>query len=251
VGAESESSFVKGMRLLRTGALLDLASGVLAIVALISLFPALVAMLGALSALRPGQLITYVAAFLAVPGLLLLISVLLSLVATYAFLIPSSSNLARWSSKLETASKLMKVGYWGALAVGLLAVALLVVGVLNLMSPRLGGAALTAVASILGFLGAAIVTLILAFLGWLGLILFLFNLSSATGLEGFKNAAALMIASLVAALLPLPVPAISIVVVFLAAALSLAAWYLVMDAAGRALRQAPAPPPPQTPAASG
>jgi len=243
------SDLAEGMRLLRRAATLKLVAAAIGIAASLLMLPLPLAALlrWGLAVPRhrppsPADVMPLLATLLA-PGLTALASLIVDAVATYGFLIPSSTRLARWRGELATSSKLMKVGYWGALAAGLLAAALLAAGLLQLLSLgahpawSLGAAAIL----LLSGVGLLLLALLLLFVGWVGLLLFLFGLSSSTGIRDFKTSAILMIMAAAITLLA-ALPLLSVAMAFAAAAINMVAWYLAMASAGRGAAQQPSAP---------
>ncbi|MEM4810916.1 MAG: hypothetical protein QXS92_03280 [Thermofilum sp.] len=254
-----ESNYVEGMKLLRSAATLQIivyvlsfASSLLFLLSLLPLFTSLhfaprngfPSWPAVIEKLAPGLVL------LALAAILLIVAAVLGFIAIFAKLIPSASRLANWRSRLSTPSKLVKYGYWGALAFGILA--LIIVGVaLATLAPQITRGFVPGEGRLLAFLGwvlggaaLALIAAIMSFIGWIGLLILLFELSSETGIGGFKTAAVLHIAGVAASLLSVSVPLLFIAVIA-STALELAAWYLTRDSAEKAL-QPPPPPPPTT-----
>lgn len=252
------------MKLLRDAATLQILANVLCLIGLVALLPTVFAFLSAFQypLLGGEQGISSLARELAprlamlIPvSLIFLVSGVLWLVAVYAKLIPSASRFARWREKFSTPSKMIKYGYWGALALGILAIAIIVLAFASI-APHIGRGAPLGNARFFAFLGwlfgglaLGFVAAILTFVGWLGLIIMLFDLSSETNIGGFRTAAILFIVDFILSVFAsVPIPALLVpglaVISGLGVALTLAAWYVVRDSAGRALGPAPPPPPP-------
>jgi len=262
----SEQGFyLKGLRLLKRYAEVALAAQVLGLVALVLVFPAL---LGFLAELPRGPAtalpsLTGSFALLVLAGVLTLVSAVLALVAIYACLIPAGGSLARWRSVLASPAKLMKYGYWAALGLGVLALVVAAASVAPLLGalPSLpqGPAAwrtelretalLQFVSGLIGALLVFVIAAIAAFVGWVGEVMLLFELSSQTGIEGFKTAAILLILSLVSSFVSV-VPYILFVAPLLSAALQIAALVVMRESSLRALTPSP-PPPGAVPGGSG
>lgn len=244
----SEGQRARGLKLLRSAATLQIASSALSVAAGVLAPLALLTLVGALIDFvrRPSEVLHRLVplyAPLAVPAALALTAALLSAVAIYALLIPSASSLARWRGVFGTPSVLLKIGYWGALAVGLLAAALVTAGLVSFFAgapPRsIASRLLASLAWLLSGAALALVAAVLSFVGWVGLLILLFELSSATRIEGFRTAAVVLV---VAAVLSLLLPVLRLVATILPPTLHLLAWYFVRDSAGKALL--PPPPPP-------
>uniref|UniRef100_A0A7C3SKN7 DUF973 family protein n=1 Tax=Thermofilum pendens TaxID=2269 RepID=A0A7C3SKN7_THEPE len=251
-----EQSFhLKGLRLLKSYAELALAAQVLGLVALVLVFPALLGLLAELPRGRPLVSLPSLAgslALLALAGVLALVGAVLSLVAVYARLIPAGDSLARWRSVLASPAKLMKYGYWAALGLGILALVVVAASIAPLLGelPSLlrgsgtgirEAAALQLVLGLVGALLIFVIAAIAAFVGWVGEVMLLFELSSQTGVQGFRTAAILLILALLTSFIS-AIPYIALAAAFLPAALQVAALVVIRDSSLKALL--PPPPPP-------
>lgn len=233
--------FARGMRYLRRAALFQLLSVALLVAAAAMAFPALLAALSALRPPRwslpdldvPARLLTP----LALPVLTALASLLLGAVSVYVFLVPSASSFARWSASFSSSCKMLKLGYWGALLLGILSAALVGLGFRAILRRE----GIVALAWLLGGAAASLITLLLLIVGAIGIVTLLLKLYEATGMGGFKTAAMLIALQIVLGLLGL-IPFISVPASLAIVALHIVAWYLIMDSASRATL--PPPPPP-------
>jgi len=102
---------------------------------------------------------------------------------------------------------------------------------------------------VFGFIGALLVLVIAAiaaFVGWVGEVMLLFELSSQTGVQGFRTAAILLILALLCSFVSV-IPHTALAVAFLPAALQIAALVIIRDSTLKALLPPPPPPPGATP----
>lgn len=251
-----EASYAEGMRLLRSAATLQIIFYILtslgSLIIFLSMLPLLTFFTRPYGApLRLRDIVEGMAPSLtpiALAVALIVTGAVISLVAVYARLIPSASRLAEWRSKLRAPSKLIKYGYWGALVFGILALILLGVGGATAVRQALrggasGGGFMEVLSLIFSGASLAITGMILWFIGWVGLLILLLELSSETGISGFKVAAVLHIVGAAVSLLSVNI-ALLVIAPALSLALEIAAWYFTRESANRALR---APPPPPTP----
>jgi len=207
--------------------------------------------------LRSGALEPFVIAlisFLIAAIALFFIAAILGLLATFVFLVPGVGKLAKWSSAFETPAKLVKWGYWSALALGALALLVvvasfepLVQAILQQARPEPHVFALQLVPGLSAALALAVLAGIAYLVGFAGLVIALFELSSQTKVGGFKVGAILLIAGL--ALNLVGVLEGSFWVSLLAVAATIIGWIFARDAAGKALAAALPPPPPPPPSA--
>lgn len=251
--------YSRGLRLLKGYAELALASQVLGLAAALLIAPALVGFFAELSrngwAAAPPRFSGSLA-LLVVAGALALVGAALNLVAVYARLIPAGDSLARWRAVFSSPAKLMKYGYWAALGLGILTVVVAAASIapilgelLRFAEPLRGPPGSTSSLSqeagmqlVFGLLSAllvAILAAIAAFVGWIGQVMLLFELSSQTGVQGFRTAAILVILSMLTGFASV-IPYVGLVLALLPAALVIAALVIIRESSLRALL----PPPP-------
>jgi hypothetical protein len=255
-----QEHFASGLSSLRKAATLNIASQLVGFAALAFALIALFSLVAALIAApaRPVRLVEElqrpgVLAPLAVVLVLFLVSAILGLLATFAFLVPGAGRLAKWSSAFETPAKLVKWGYWSALILGALALLAGVAGFAPIIQAVMERArpleprslALQVVAGLFAALALAVLAEIANLIGFAGLVITLFELSSQTKVDGFKVAAILLILGF----------ALNFIILLphlhwasmLAGVMTFIGWIVARDAAGKVLAAAPAPPPPPPP----
>lgn len=112
-----------------------------------------------------------------------LIGLVITIVAVYAFLLPSAKQFARWRpAEFSTASNLMRVGYiWGAIIL-IIAIAIIIAGVVSIN-----------IIAALGGLGIAVIGGILFLVGYVGNIVYFIKLKDVFNSAMFLAAAIILI----------------------------------------------------------
>ncbi|MCC6005212.1 MAG: hypothetical protein LM590_12825 [Thermofilum sp.] len=251
--------YERGLVLLKGYSELLLASQVLGLLALIIIIPVLLSFPAVFTTHFPGNYPSTLAVLqrlwgsmvaLALFGLLALAGAILSLVAVYGRLIPAGENLARWREALASPSKLIKYGYWAALGLGILAVIVLAASLAPILGripsvvqgSRIGAGDSVVVHLLFGLVGAllvAILAAIAALIGWIGEVMLLFELSSQTGIAGFKTAGVLLILALLVSFIS-ATPYLAIAASLISPALLIAALVVIRENAVKALSMRPA-----------
>jgi hypothetical protein len=257
----------RGFKLLKGYSELSLASQILGIISLILIFPMLFAIFTQLgrepwSSLPEHGLRQHFMNFvwlLVVEVLLGLASIILSLIAIYGRLVPAGETLAKWRSTFSSSAKLMKYGYWGFLGLIILAIIIFVAGIAphfgnlhGLISSSRSETNGIIISLIFSFLGAALVAIVasIAYLvGWIGEIMFLFELSTQTSLQGFRTAGILYLLAFLVSFVSL-VPHLILVISFVAPALQIAALIIIRENAIKALKEVSQAPATNAPPAS-
>jgi hypothetical protein len=257
----------RGFKLLKGYSELSLASQILGIISLILIFPMLFAIFAQLgreplsSLPEPGlrQHFMNFAVLLVVEVLLILASIILSLIAIYGRLVPAGETLAKWRSTFSSSAKLMKYGYWSFLGLIILAIIILVAGMAphignlhGLISPNRNETDGMIVSLVFTFLSSALVAIVasIAYLvGWIGEIMFLFELSTQTSLQGFRTAGILYLLAFLVGFVSV-IPYLILVISFVAPALQIAALIILRESAIKALKEASQAPATNAPPAS-
>jgi len=250
-----QDHLVAGLRDLRSASKLLLVASILGIlvsVMILSAVPALLSIsLTAHTSIQglTSRLIAWLP-LLIIGALLGLVAGVISLYAIYAKLLPSSKHLAKWRpSVFDTPRKLLYIGYWGALAAGVLAfiaaVALAAGALPALMQASraeglVGLVALLMIPLILVFLAG-----ILSFVGEVGMIMLFYELGGALQSERFKHVALLTVAYILGGVLVslIPNPAAMLPGLVVIAGLQAVAFYLAMEECTRILSSALQQPP--------
>jgi hypothetical protein len=153
----------------------------------------------------------------------------------------------------------MKYGYWGFLGLIILAIIILVAGIAphignlhGLISSSRSETNGMIISLVFTFLGAALVVIVasIAYLvGWIGEIMFLFELSTQTSLQGFRTAGILYLLAFLVGFFSV-IPYLILVISFVAPALQIAALIILRESAIKALKEASQAPATNAPPAS-
>ena len=171
------SAVLSGLRKLKTGSLLI-------VVAVIILGGSLLALLGSIFTFNVDVVVATLLSWM----LLSLIALVLTLVAVYAYLVPSAWSLAKWKpEEFSVISNLLVTGYIGGLVSTLLALVLLIADVTGIT----GGS----VVVLLLIIVLAIAGVILLFIGWIGNVVYFLKLRDAFNSSTFLVAGILLVLS--------------------------------------------------------
>jgi len=171
------SAVLSGLRKLKTGSLLI-------VVAVIILGGSLLALLGSIFTFNVDVVVATLLSWM----LLSLIALVLTLVAVYAYLVPSAWSLAKWKpEEFSVISNLLVIGYIGGLVSTLLALVLLIADVTGIT----GGS----IVVLLLIIVLAIAGVILIFIGWIGNVVYFLKLRDAFNSSTFLVAGILLVLS--------------------------------------------------------
>lgn len=235
---------IVGVRKLRTASIISLVSTALGTAAFISLLISVRTFSGRYTAphISLREVLNAFIRHAALGITLIAASGLLGLIATFCFLIPAVLSFARWRGELDTLSKVVKYGFWGAFILGVIALASLASWFHSVLdgSAHPGMNVHELLVHLLGSSALAGFALFLAFLGWVGFLIILDRLRALLGVEEFRSAVIVMIAY--AALLAIPImysaPAVaSASLNVLASIVQMSAWYLVLRGASKVAEQ--------------
>jgi len=251
----SEQEFYqRGFKLLKGYAELSLASQILGIISLILIFPMLAALITYLGhepwnpppGLGLRHHLVGLGGLLVVDVLVILASLILSLIAIYGRLVPAGETLAKWRSTFSSSAKLMKYGYWVFLGLIILAIIILAAGIaphisnlyglISSNSSETNSMIISLLFSFLGVILVAIVASIAYLVGWIGEIMFLFELSTQTSLQGFRTAGILYLLAFLIRFVSV-IPYLILVMSFVAPALQIAALIIIRENAIKALQE--------------
>lgn len=184
--------FSEGMGKLRTAALLQIIASIIGIAALAIGYGALLALMSTPFSPPPSPShLGMIMAPLAGLAVGILASLVLGLVAVYAYLLPAASRFAEFDrDRYGTVSTLLRVGYLGGLPALIAGIAVLVAGLIG----RLLG--FVVVGAVIAFIGV-----ILLIIGFIGLIIMVFRLKDDTGDSAFLAAGILFILGIILSLL--------------------------------------------------
>jgi len=171
------SAVLSGLRKLKTGSLLI-------VVAVVILGGSLLALLGSIFTFNVDVVVATLLSWM----LLSLIALVLTLVAVYAYLVPSAWSLAKWKpEEFSVISNLLVIGYIGGLVSTLLALVLLIADVTGIT----GGS----IVVLLLIIVLAIAGVILIFIGWIGNVVYFLKLRDAFNSSTFLVAGILLVLS--------------------------------------------------------